>query len=173
MITWQELQALRDMLPDGVGLRACENAWLHSLLRAQGGVFEVFDISQGCSCRFFACDSEEPEYDDGGIPSNILRRAKERKWSQAKLQRAIGSAEVRRARRRDGDFVGLEAELREIFASFVETVGGIRLIVYELIREEPGARYRPSGSRTMTTADLRSGSPPIELDELITVRSRS
>jgi len=166
-------QALRDLLPDGVGLGACENPWLCSLLGAERGVFEVFDISMGCSCPFFTCESEEPEYDDGGIPSHIVRRAKRKKWSEAKLQRAIGSADVRQARRRAGDFVGLRPDLRDTFASFVDTVGDIRLVVHCYSGATATERFRPSGTRTMTAADLRSGSPPIKLDELVTVRTKS
>lgn len=158
----------RQIVPLGMRIEKSSNPCVS---RAMGEGWRQFLLtSGGCSCDLYRETAGKEENEKDCI-ERLTRKYVKKGWSDAKIQRAIGSRATKSKR---DDFVGLRQDVRDLVAAMVERTPRIGIVVHFYSGDIETEKFSVGESGSITAEGLRRGTESVAVDTLTWVeRSRS
>ena len=158
-------ETLRRLVPRGLRVEPSQNT---SIAKAVGDGHGLFVItSGGCSCGLYRSAPDGDAYDDIREREARLRKKYANKgWTDAKIQRAIGSAHPVAS----SGFVGLRDDACALLAQLAREAGRVGVVVHFYSGRVEDETIHLGAVQSMTAAAIECGEQVISPDTLTWVQ---
>ena len=151
---------LRQIVPRGMRIDKSSSAWLSQLMGEGWRQFVL--TSGGCSCDLYR-EAAAADEDEAGRIDRLTRKYVKKGWSDAKIQRAIGS---RASKPKRDDFVGLRQDVRDLVMAIIQQTPKVGIVVHFYSGDIETEKFSVGESRSITADGLRRGTEPVAVDAL-------
>jgi len=160
----RSVEQLTAAIPNGFVLHESQNA---SIMRAIPDGFRLFVLSQGmCCCGLFWEASEGETVEQAR--SRLRKKFEKRKWSPAKIERAIESSVG--SHKFDSVPAGFADSVREFIAEFVESHDQVVIIAHWYDGDIESERIPVTGTSTVSSSGFLDNKFDTKVDWMVCVK---